>query len=436
MGMTSQLGVLARERGFRCLWAARVVSFLGDAMTTVALVILVAREVGEGTAVAALLFAEVAPRVGSPVAGALADRLERRRLLVICEAGQAGLAATIAWLMPPLPWLLMLVALRGMLATVFQPTGRAAVPQLVVDADLPAANGLLGLGAQGSRAAAPAVAAGLLPLVGAAGVVAIDAATSVAAVAMLATLPRLHAETDNASQFDSSTTSEPHPTANEPTGRRLSVWADTRAGLRALRHLPLAAAIATALFILVAFTGMSNVALPFLAAGILGLGERGTALLFAAPPTGWLLGALTYTAAGHRMATRRWWLIGLLIHPLALVAVGLAAITATVAVDLVLTAAVTALLIASGWGNGIEVPAGDSLLQRAVPARLLGRTMAVVYGGAFLAGGLAFAAGGILVDTTGATITYLLAGTGGTLGALIGRALLNRINPDPPVTNQ
>lgn len=64
-------------------------SFLGDALGMVALILYVAEDVGSGTAVALLLVAgDSLPTLLSPLIGALSDRLERRRALVICELGQ------------------------------------------------------------------------------------------------------------------------------------------------------------------------------------------------------------------------------------------------------------------------------------------------------------------------------------------------------------
>ena len=71
------LRLLRDNKRFRMLWLARVVSFLGDAMGLVALILFVAEEVGTGTAVGLLLLAgDSLPTLTSPFIGALADRLE------------------------------------------------------------------------------------------------------------------------------------------------------------------------------------------------------------------------------------------------------------------------------------------------------------------------------------------------------------------------
>ena len=101
--MATRSTLLGRNRRFRRLWLARVVSFLGDSMGLVALILYVAEEVGSGTAVALLLLAgDLTPMLLSPFVGAIADRLDRRRLLVTCEALGPLLAAALLPFMSPL----------------------------------------------------------------------------------------------------------------------------------------------------------------------------------------------------------------------------------------------------------------------------------------------------------------------------------------------
>src|SRR5690348_18408476 len=130
-------GLLRQEAAFRALWMSRSVSFIGTSMSTVALILYVADRVGTGPAVALLmLVGELLPSLLSPVAGALADRLPPRRLLVGCEVGQGVLMGAVAALLPGLVPLLALIAAKTVFAVVFDPAGRAVVPRLVPDADL------------------------------------------------------------------------------------------------------------------------------------------------------------------------------------------------------------------------------------------------------------------------------------------------------------
>jgi hypothetical protein len=93
--------------------------------------------------------------------------------------------------LPSLPLLLALVALRAVAGQVFQPASRAAVPALVRDRDLEAANSAIGFGTNGSEALGPLLAAALFSVLSVQGVLLVDAATFFASAATLASLPSL-----------------------------------------------------------------------------------------------------------------------------------------------------------------------------------------------------------------------------------------------------
>jgi MFS family permease len=94
--------------------------------------------------VSALLFAEFTPVV--LIGFLVGDRLNRlrvRRSLVICDIGSAAVFGALA--MISTPWAVVaLAALGGVGVGVFRPLATAAVPMLVADDDLEAANGALG----------------------------------------------------------------------------------------------------------------------------------------------------------------------------------------------------------------------------------------------------------------------------------------------------
>src|SRR4029450_12125809 len=140
------------NRPFRLLWSARAVSFLGDSLGLVALMLHVAETTGQALAVAPLLLAgDFAPALLGPLAGTVADRLDRRRVLVGCELLQGGLVLATALWLPPLPGLLALVGLRAVAGQVSQPASRAAVPALVPERDLERANAAVGVRTNGGE---------------------------------------------------------------------------------------------------------------------------------------------------------------------------------------------------------------------------------------------------------------------------------------------
>ena len=108
-GRGGSLRLLGGNRPFRLLWSARTVSFLGDSLGLVALMLHVADTTGRGLAVALLLLAgDFAPALLGPLAGTVADRLDRKRVMVGSELVQGTLVAVTALWLPPLPALLVL----------------------------------------------------------------------------------------------------------------------------------------------------------------------------------------------------------------------------------------------------------------------------------------------------------------------------------------
>lgn len=86
------------------LWTARAVSFLGDALSLVALMLHVAETTGRALAVAMLLLAgDFAPALLGPLTGTISDRFDLKRVMVACELIQAGLMVAIALWLPSLP---------------------------------------------------------------------------------------------------------------------------------------------------------------------------------------------------------------------------------------------------------------------------------------------------------------------------------------------
>jgi MFS family permease len=269
-GRAGSLRLLGANPPFRLLWSARAVSFLGDSLGLVALILHVADTTGRALAVALLLLVgDVAPALLGPLAGTLADRLDRRRVMVGCEPVQGALVAATALWLPPLPLLLVLVGLRALAGQVFQPASRAAVPALVPDRHLERANAAIGIATNGGETLGPLSAALLLPLLEVRGVLLLDAATFLISAALLGLLPRMPR-------------SGPRPQAR--------FLADAGAGLRYLWRESTVRAVVLGYFAVVACNGVDDVALVFLATDTLGAGGSAVGLLLAAVGTGLLEG--------------------------------------------------------------------------------------------------------------------------------------------------
>lgn len=124
-------------------------------------------------AVSAVDTLQLLPLVGlSVVAGRLADRMDRRRVLLATHAGLAMVALLMAALAAlgrlGLPALLGLTLAMGVLGAITGPAWQATVPRQVPDAEVPAAVALMSTGFNLARAVGPGVGAWVLLNLGAA----------------------------------------------------------------------------------------------------------------------------------------------------------------------------------------------------------------------------------------------------------------------------
>jgi MFS family permease len=380
--------LLRGNPAFQALCVSRAVSFIGDGITTTVLVLLAARQDGP-VGVGLLLLANAVPRLGGPLAGVLADRIQTRRLMMSCELASALVIGLIAAKLPALPVLVALVMAAGALATIRNPAGRSLVPVLVDPADRAPANALFGLARTLQLAVGPGL--GGLLAAGPGGVhtaLAVDAATFVVSALLLAQLPALGPARDPAAV----------------TG----VWAEATAGLRYVATTRQVRVLVLTLFVIVAFAGVDNVALVFLTSDQLVAGPAGYGLAASAFGVGMLLASVACT----RLACG--------LSPLALLVVAIAASGAgTVLTGLApVLAVVFAAQLLAGAGNAGENIGYDTVIQNVVPRSLLGRVFGTLGTAAQLGAGFAYMAGGLLVNLIGARATFVLAGAG-TLAVLL-----------------
>src|SRR5262249_40389770 len=153
--LMADVAPLRTSRDFRLLFASRTVTLFGSQATEVALLVQARQLTGSAVAVGLLGAVELVPLVVFGLyGGALADRLDRRRLIRWGEAGLGGCAALLL-LTAPLPrrmaWPLYLIAAVMMaLAALQRPSLDASVPRIVSRDQLTAAAALLSLSANAS----------------------------------------------------------------------------------------------------------------------------------------------------------------------------------------------------------------------------------------------------------------------------------------------
>lgn len=138
--------VLRQHADFRRIWIGQVVSVVGDGMQRIALLWWARHTGGNGLLTAVALSTMIPVVAASPFGGWLADRHDRRTLMVLADLGRmstvAAMAVLVLWQHPAAAIVCTLVALSALGTAVFDPTYSAVVPTLIEPEQRPAANGL------------------------------------------------------------------------------------------------------------------------------------------------------------------------------------------------------------------------------------------------------------------------------------------------------
>jgi MFS family permease len=292
-----------RHRAFATIWAGAFVSNIGTWMETVAVGVYVTQTTGQagwtGT-IAALTY--VPTVLLGPVAGALADRFDRRRYLVSIALLQTGLAAALALLAVTdrlsIPLVATIVLLEGAAFASYMPASQAMIPDLVPGEDLLGAMTLGGAQYNLGRVIGPALAGLAIAAGGLAWAFWFNAASFGAVLVALALIrvPPLRRQGETVTR----------------------VWHTIGEGVAAARR---DAGIRTALLLLLATTFLVSPFIglvPAVAIKVFGKGAAGTSALVTAQGVGAVCAALTAGPLAARVGRRRLLVASLLaVGPLA-----------------------------------------------------------------------------------------------------------------------
>jgi MFS family permease len=396
--LTRRLGGMPNRRHFHLLLTSLAVSSCGDWLYNVALLAFVYERTGSATALALTTAARVLPIVVlGPLGGVLADRYDRRRLIIASDFARAGLMVALAGVAAfGLPVLLapLLAAAATLAGTVQPPSVAASTPRLVGDAGLQRANAARAAIGQGAIVAGPALGALVLAVSSPAVAILANAATFLASAAAIAAIPAGPA-------FRPGRGGDAAP----------GLLAELRDGVDALRGAPAAVRVVAADVVCSAVYGILTVTLVLVALEV-GAGAGGYGVLLGAFGVGGLAGA----AVAARIDGARW--RRTLVAALALVALPVAALGAVHALWLAL-----ALGLVAGTGAVVAEVLSDTALPRMLDDDVLARayglvlpaSLAGIVAGSLIAGPLV-----ALLGLTGA-----LAATGLAVLAL-GAVLLSR----------
>ncbi|MGB6165692.1 MAG: MFS transporter [Pseudonocardiaceae bacterium] len=390
---------LLRANGpIRALFSARVVSYAGDSLSLVALMLHVANTTGRGLAVALLLLVgDFVPSLLGPISGAIGDRFNLKRVMITCEVIQGAVVLLIALSLPPLPLLLALVGVRAITGQVFMPASRSAIPALVQGHELEAANSTIGFGTNCAEAFGPLIAAALLPFIGIRGVLLVDAASFFVSALVLMPVRSM-------------------PPVPHEDGERNSLLTQAKSGLGYILLTPVIRIISLAFCAVVALNGIDDVALVLLTKDTLHSGDSAVGLLLGAVGIGLLVGYALLSRYSTRFSMTTLLIGGFLVSSAGNFLTGFAwAVAAAFAVQAVRGLGIAAMDVAT-----------NTMLQRLVPSGMLGRVFGNLYGAIGVAAALSYVCGGLLLDATSAPTTFMIAGGGGMLVTLVMATVLPR----------
>jgi MFS family permease len=305
------------DKAFVLFWSARIVSITGSTITAVVLPILVFQLTGSALQTALLATLEVLPYFAFGLfAGALADRVDRKRLMIGANLIQAALIGSIplaaAWGLLSLAQIYA-VALLSMTAFVwFDAANFGALPALVGRDHVVAANSAIWSASTVIGVVAPALGGTLAAVLGAANVVALDCVTFLISATLLALITR---------SFNPSNT--PIHSAGSVVEQ---VLGDIREGLVFLWRHRLIRTLTLVGFGNSFSAGAVIGLLVVYGVRALGLGETDgrLGLLYTATAVGALVASLVLPSLTRYFAVGRITLAGLFAHGAAVVAVALA----------------------------------------------------------------------------------------------------------------
>ncbi len=360
---------------FRNLLSGLVVSGTGDWMYNVALFVYVLDRTGSPGWVAAVSAVKLLPvLLFSSVGGVVADRYDRRRVMLVSDLIRAFLMVALALMVGvdgPLAFLLLIVAGSSLVGTPYYPAVGALTPSMVDEDDLAAANALNGAVDNITITLGPALGSVLLLLGSPSTAIALNAVTFLVSAAFVWRIRG--------------------PAPGDPDASSQTLRSRLAAGLGAMTRSP---DIMLLVLVSLGFTltfGMEIVLFPLIADELLGTGAQGLGWLLGASGLGGVLG--TYVAG--RLAGR---------PRTAIILVGSALLTALPLLALTVISqpvVAYAVLLAEGVGFVVGDVIAVTTIQRVAPGEVVGRVLGLlgtVFVGGILVGNLV---AGVAVDAVG-----------------------------------
>ncbi len=395
------------NRDVFCLWAGQVISQTGSSIFRIALLWLVLELTGsKATAGFIMMLGSLPSLLLGPYSGALVDKLDRRRTMLVSDLGRAGLVMVIPLLFLVgglVPWVLGLLTFAiASFNTLYLPARDTLVGQLVEPRDRLAANTMIQTSWQYAILLGPPIAAGALIWISQAHLFVLDAASYGVSFLFIY-------------RIGASVGGFRRPRLVEFARVLAGGWADTRAGLKYVSGEPRLRALllvtAAANFFLM---GPAMLGAPIFVKEVLGLGLESFAFVSIATAIGMIASTLLLRRFGRGLANSRLLLWGIILDGLTFVPMlWVGSLPGMFVVMMVHAMAIPLIMVCR-----------TTVIQNIVPTNMQGRVFSLISAAVFGFMSLSTALTGVLAEYL--PISYIYAGAGvlaastGAIGWLLG----------------
>ena len=382
-----------RYRNFQLFFAGQLISLVGTWMDNIAEAWLVYRLTGSSLLLGTVAFAGQIPVfLLAPIGGMVADRWDRRRVVIATQAASMVLAGILAGLTLSgrvKVWeVILLASLMGVVNAFDIPARQAFLVDMVGREDLMNAIALNSSMFNGARVIGPAIAGILVASIGEGWCFFANSVSYIAVIAglLMMRIGRRAVDVHHASAFE-----------------------HIAEGFRFVRRTAPILALLLLLGLVSLVAMPYSVLMPIFAARILHGNARTLGTLMGATGIGALTGALVLASRTGLKGLSRWVAVSCAGFGLALI---LFSFSRWYLVSVI-------LLVPVGFAMMLQMASSNTLIQAMVPDRLRGRTMAV-YSMMFMGmAPLGSLLSGALADRIGAPWTVALGGLGAIIGAFI-----------------
>lgn len=346
--------VSLRHRNYKLLWLGSFFMGAGQWIQQVTLGWLLYDLTGSSVLLGALNGLRALPfLVSGPVAGVMADRMDRRRLLLfyapLLTLVTFGMGVIVAWGGLEVWHIFAFAFLTAVIFSCNQPVKQALIPSVVPRRDLMNAITLNSMAMNSTKIVGPALGGLLIALFGAAGNFFVQSLAYAAVIWMTYLLVVPHSEGGR-------------------RNRKSSAMADLKEGLRYVTKTPSVLAIVAAALVPHIFSFPYQVLMPVFQKDVLGVGPEALGLLMAAPGAGAVVTLLIMAAASHRINRSG----GLLLVGLISLGVCLILFSRTTSLALSMVA-----LTGVGACQMLFLTTTNAMLQSIVPDELRGRVLSI-----------------------------------------------------------